>query len=127
MPQFRVIILAIVCAVTGCCGFPSYQYGAASGGCSGPCGCGPTGCGSASSGCHGCAGGGHPALALHHHFAPHVPPGEQVPMPKFHPVPTRPVFEPQLTYLPPQPHPTLSERYSTLPAAEPEPTPAVRR
>jgi hypothetical protein len=31
---------------------------------------------------------------------PGTPPGQLIPVPKFHPVPTRPVFQPQPTYLP---------------------------
>jgi hypothetical protein len=32
---------------------------------------------------------------------PETPPGQHVPLPKFHPVPVRPVFEPQYDYSPP--------------------------
>ena len=56
--------------------------------------------------------------------APGTPPGEVVPLPRFHPVPVRPVFEPQFDYAPPQ----LLLPYLTPPdlaaPADDEPTPA---
>jgi len=36
-----------------------------------------------------------PRLTRHHHAVPLAGPGVNAPWPKFHPVPTRPVFEPQ--------------------------------
>lgn len=57
--------------------------------------------------------------------APGTPPGEVVPLPRFHPVPVRPVFEPQFDYAPPQlllpylPPPDLAA------PADGEPTPAA--
>lgn len=59
-----------------------------------------------------------------HPDEPGTPPGELVPLPKFHPVPVRPVFEPQYDYsqaqfLGPMPN------YGHLPqASSGEPTPA---
>ena len=50
----------------------------------------------------------HHRLRLGHRFGwhgigagPETPPGQHVPLPKFHPVPVRPVFEAQYDYLPP--------------------------
>ena len=48
-----------------------------------------------------------------------TPPGEVIPVPKFHPVPTRPVFEPLPEYALPR-----SLRLPDAPAYEPLPTPA---
>jgi hypothetical protein len=49
----------------------------------------------------------HHRLHLGHRFGwhgmgdgPETPPGQHVPLPKFHPVPVRPVFEPQYDYSP---------------------------
>ncbi|HEX5103276.1 MAG TPA: hypothetical protein VFV87_05670 [Pirellulaceae bacterium] len=54
-----------------------------------------------------------------------TPPGELIPLPKFHPVPVHPVFEPQLDYLIPQPLELQPESASTPPAADGLPTPAT--
>ncbi|MDX1943779.1 MAG: hypothetical protein SFU86_00105 [Pirellulaceae bacterium] len=122
------LCLLVLAGTAGCCGIPSHQYGAAAGGaCAsgacGPQGCGPSGCGRMPGGCHE----GHPPLlALKHSFVPQVPPGEQVPMPKFHPVPTRPVFEPEPLYPPLAHGATIPSRFSQAPASG-EPTLAPRR
>jgi hypothetical protein len=55
---------------------------------------------------------------------PETPPGQHVPLPKFHPVPVRPVFEPQYDYSPP-----LADWSTLAPIVTPEtlavPTPSV--
>ena len=55
---------------------------------------------------------------------PGTPPGEVVPVPKFHPVPTRPVFEPLPEYALPRSFRIRTDPHSTAPAYEPLPTPA---
>ena len=49
-----------------------------------------------------------PRLTRHHHAVPLAGPGIDAPWPKFHPVPTRPVFEPQCLV----PVPEMSQRES---------------
>lgn len=123
----RTVVLALLLAashlLTGCCGMPiSCQYGAKQCGHSGDC----TLCGCGTCGEIGCPDGrhaiNHPLLAHHDPLGPNVPPGESVPRPKFHPVPTRPVFEAQPCYPPPQFIPSGGH----LPplSFEPVPTPA---
>jgi hypothetical protein len=52
-----------------------------------------------------------------------TPPGELIPLPRFHPVPVHPVFEPQLDYLLPQPIEIQPAPISPAPA-DGIPTPA---
>ncbi len=60
---------------------------------------------------------------------PGTPSGEIVPVPRFHPVPVRPVFEPQFDYSLPQSlalplAPIVTPPQTAQPEAEPVPTPA---
>jgi hypothetical protein len=61
---------------------------------------------------------------LGHFDGPGTPPGEVIPLPRFHPVPVRPVFEPQFDYsLPQSLEPPLAPIVMP-PQAEGVPTPA---
>lgn len=55
---------------------------------------------------------------------PGTPPGEVVPVPKFHPVPTRPVFEPLPEYPLPRSFQFRDGPHLAAPADELLPTPA---
>lgn len=98
-----ITVTALALLAAGCCLPPisgRYEQPAAAA---------PAGCGL----CAGCQSGGgrcerEPLLAGRHgehrrpwlEDGPGTPPGQLIPVPKFHPVPTRPVFQPQPTYLP---------------------------
>ena len=107
MSLAKLLLLSLLPLALGCCCAPlSGRYGDAGptpAGAANPCGCGDDGCGLG----HG------PLLAWLHHGAAgfgsgglNLAPSEQhadyvSPLAKFHPVPTRPVFEPLPAYHPP--------------------------
>ena len=67
---------------------------------------------------------GWPGLGIIGRDGPGTPPGQVVPLPKFHPVPTRPVFEPLPEYAPPLLLSPGAEPLEPAPPAELLPTPA---
>jgi hypothetical protein len=103
-----ITVTALALLAAGCCLPPisgRYEQPSAVA----PGGAAPAGCGL----CAGCQTGGvrcerESLLARHDgrerrpwlEDGPGTPPGQLIPVPKFHPVPTRPVFQPQPTYLP---------------------------
>jgi hypothetical protein len=105
-----ITVTALSLLAAGCCMPPisgRYEQPAAVA----PAGAISAGCGLCA-GCQNPAGGGRcereSLLAGHDRGqrrpwledGPGTPPGQLIPVPKFHPVPTRPVFQPQPTYLP---------------------------
>jgi hypothetical protein len=64
-----------------------------------------------------------PRLTQHHHAVPLAGPGVDAPWPKFHPVPTRPVFESRC--LPPPEAAVPPQQLQPLPQLQPSQTPLL--
>ena len=105
-----VLALASLVSLSGCCATACISHGGEDFASAADCGC-----------------GGHGYLAGHLHGGQHqhgdLPPGEHVPLAKFHPLPTRPVFEPQPDF---EHYAAADSQATSVQPAEPEPTLAER-